>query len=89
MEREIQGMQAGFTSLSSDSTHRVIEGSTHVSLVVQQSHAKQTSAEILRVVDAVRTGRTLGSNHRGEGQANDPGPTDARQDVARRWRDAC
>ncbi len=60
MEREIQGMQAGFTSLSSDSTHRVIEGSTHVSLVVQQSHAKQTSAEILRVVDAVRTGRTLG-----------------------------
>jgi pimeloyl-ACP methyl ester carboxylesterase len=48
-------LQEGFTSLSSNSTQRVVEGSTHTSLVVDRDDARQTSASILKVVEAVRT----------------------------------
>ena len=52
-------LQEELTSLSSNSTQRVVEGSTHVSLVVDGDHARQTSASILDLVEAVRTGQPL------------------------------
>jgi hypothetical protein len=38
---------------------RVVEGSTHLSLVVDRDHARQTSEEIVAVVESVRTGQPL------------------------------
>jgi hypothetical protein len=52
-------LQEELTALSSNSTQRVVEGSTHASLVVDRDHARQTSEEIVEVVEAVRTGRPL------------------------------
>jgi pimeloyl-ACP methyl ester carboxylesterase len=56
---ETQSPQEEFTALSSNSTQRVVEGSTHTSLVVDRGHAGQTSEEILDVVEAVRSGQPL------------------------------
>ena len=56
---EARALQEDLTALSSNSTQRVVEGSTHVSLVVDRGHARQTSEEILEVVEAVRTGQPL------------------------------
>ena len=42
----------------SNSTFRVSAGSDHASVVLNQSHAPQTSEEILKVVGAVRTGQS-------------------------------
>jgi pimeloyl-ACP methyl ester carboxylesterase len=56
---EARALQEDLTALSSNSTLRVVEGSTHVSLVVDRDHARQTSEEILEVVEAVRTGQPL------------------------------
>jgi len=61
-EQAAQALQKELTGLSSNSTFRVIEGSDHVSVVVKQSHAQQTSEEILKVVEAVRTGQPLTSS---------------------------
>ena len=52
-------LQEELTSLSSNSTQRVVEGSTHLSLVVDRDHASQTSAAILEVVEAVRSDQPL------------------------------
>jgi pimeloyl-ACP methyl ester carboxylesterase len=52
-------LQEELTSLSSNSTQRVVEGSTHLSLVVDRDHASQTSASILEVVEAVRSDQPL------------------------------
>jgi pimeloyl-ACP methyl ester carboxylesterase len=52
-------LQEELTALSSNSTQRVVEGSTHLSLVVDRGHAGQTREEILKVVEAVRTGQPL------------------------------
>ena len=49
-------LQEELTALSSNSTQRVVEGSTHLSLVVDRGHAGQTSEEIVEVVEAVRSG---------------------------------
>src|SRR5215207_9359974 len=59
VEQAAQALQEELTGFSSDSTFRVIEGSDHTSVVFDQSHAKQTSEEILKVVEAVRTGQPL------------------------------
>jgi pimeloyl-ACP methyl ester carboxylesterase len=59
IERETRELQEDFEALSSDSTLRVVEGSTHESLVVDRDHAGKTSEEVMRVVEAVRTGRPL------------------------------
>ena len=50
-------LQEELTSLSSNSSMRVVEGSTHSSVVVDRDHARQTSASILEVVEAVRRGQ--------------------------------
>jgi pimeloyl-ACP methyl ester carboxylesterase len=52
-------LQKQLTSLSSNSTQRVVEGSTHTSVVVDRDHAGQTSEEIVEVVEAVRSGQPL------------------------------
>jgi pimeloyl-ACP methyl ester carboxylesterase len=51
--------QEELTGLSSNSTQRVVGGSTHLSVVVDRNHARQTSEEIVEVVEAVRTGQPL------------------------------
>jgi pimeloyl-ACP methyl ester carboxylesterase len=56
---EARAFQKDLTALSSNSSQRVVEGSTHVSLVVDRGHARQTSASILEVVEAVRTDQPL------------------------------
>jgi hypothetical protein len=45
--------------LSSDGVHHEVEGATHASLALQREDARITGEEILRVVEAVRTGRPL------------------------------
>jgi pimeloyl-ACP methyl ester carboxylesterase len=52
-------LQEELTSLSSNSSMRVVEGSTHSSVVVDRDHARQTSASILEVVEAVRSDQPL------------------------------
>ena len=59
VEREIQTLQEDLTALSPNSTRCVVEGSTHESLVTDRRHSRQAGEEILRVVEAVRTGRRL------------------------------
>ena len=58
-EQAAQALQIELTNLSSNSTRRVIEGSDHGSVITNQLHAQQTSEEILKVVEAVRTGLPL------------------------------
>jgi pimeloyl-ACP methyl ester carboxylesterase len=50
---------AELTGLSSNSDYRLVDGATHMSLALKQQHAQQTSAAILQVVEAVRTGQPL------------------------------
>ncbi len=56
---EARAFQEDLTTLSSNSTLRVVEGSTHASLVVDGGHARQTSEEIMEVVEAVRSGQPI------------------------------
>jgi pimeloyl-ACP methyl ester carboxylesterase len=56
---EARAFQEDLTALSSNSSMRVVEGSTHVSLVVDRDHARQTSEEIVEVVEAVRSDQPL------------------------------
>jgi pimeloyl-ACP methyl ester carboxylesterase len=44
-------------ALSTQSMTRVIDGATHASLVDRQEHARQTSAIILEIVEAARSGK--------------------------------
>lgn len=52
-------MQDELAALSSDSTHRVVEGAAHESLLYDKRDARVTSAAIEQVVQAVRTDRSL------------------------------
>jgi len=52
-------MQEELAALSSDSTHRVVEGATHASLLYERHDAQETIGAILRVVEAVRTDQPL------------------------------
>ena len=58
-EEAAQALQNELANLSSNSTRRVIEGSDHGSVITNERHAKQTSEEILMVVEALRTGQSL------------------------------
>jgi pimeloyl-ACP methyl ester carboxylesterase len=51
--------QDDLDTLSSDSTHRVVKGATHESLVYDRSDAQSTSAAIVEEVGAVRNDRPL------------------------------
>jgi pimeloyl-ACP methyl ester carboxylesterase len=52
-------LQDELAALSSNSSHRVVEGATHPSLVSERSDARVTSAAIFEVVDAVRDDQPL------------------------------
>lgn len=52
-------LQADLVTLSSNSSHQVVAGATHESLVTNQEHAQPTVAAILQVVEAVRANRPL------------------------------
>jgi pimeloyl-ACP methyl ester carboxylesterase len=52
-------MQEELATLSSDSSHRVVEGATHASLLYGRRDAQITTAAIVQVVEAVRTDRPL------------------------------
>jgi pimeloyl-ACP methyl ester carboxylesterase len=54
--QDLFGQQA---MLSTNSTLRVVDGANHLSLVDRREHALQTSAIILQVVEAARTGEPL------------------------------
>jgi pimeloyl-ACP methyl ester carboxylesterase len=50
-------------ALSTNSLTLVIDGATHAGLVDNQNYALQTSAAILKVVEAARTGQLLAESH--------------------------
>ena len=52
-------LQADLVTLSPNSTHRVVEGATHTSLMYERSDAQATGAAIVEVVAAVRNDRPL------------------------------
>jgi pimeloyl-ACP methyl ester carboxylesterase len=52
-------LQEELATLSPNSTHRVVEGATHVSLLYDPDDARETSASIVRVVEAARNDQPL------------------------------
>lgn len=52
-------MQNELAALSTNSLHITVDGSTHSSLIFNPKHAQIVSETILRVVDAVQTGKHL------------------------------
>jgi pimeloyl-ACP methyl ester carboxylesterase len=51
--------QTKFATLSTDSSHRVVEGASHPALIFDEQYAKVTTRAILDVVNSVRTGAPL------------------------------
>jgi pimeloyl-ACP methyl ester carboxylesterase len=51
------GLQENLTALSSDSTHRVVDGATHVSVLYDREDAQKTSEAVVEVVEAARDDR--------------------------------
>jgi hypothetical protein len=58
-EPEWLELQDDLVTLSPNSTHLVVEGATHTSLMYERSDAQATSAGIVEVVAAVRNDRLL------------------------------
>ena len=52
-------LQEELAALSSNSSHRKVEGATHESLLSEKRDAQVTGAAILEVVEAVRNGQLL------------------------------
>ncbi len=52
-------LQDDLAALSPNSTHRVVVGATHTSVLYDRSDSQATSAAIVEVVEAVRTDRPL------------------------------
>jgi pimeloyl-ACP methyl ester carboxylesterase len=57
--RDWLGLQEELAALSSDSSHRVVEGATHVSVLHDPDDAKITGEAIVGVVEAARDDRPL------------------------------
>jgi hypothetical protein len=53
-------MQDELAALSSESIHRVVDGATHESLLYERRDARVSSAAIVQVVEAARTGMPPG-----------------------------
>jgi pimeloyl-ACP methyl ester carboxylesterase len=58
-ESEWLSLQDDLATLSSHSTHRVVEGASHTSVLDDRSDARATSAAVVEVVSAVRNDRPL------------------------------
>lgn len=56
---EWQELFAGQAKLSTNHILITINGANHISLVDRQSHASQTSAMILKIIEAARSGQPL------------------------------
>jgi pimeloyl-ACP methyl ester carboxylesterase len=52
-------LQAELAALSSNSTHHVVDGADHGSIVMSPEYARVVADDLCRVVEAVRTGRPL------------------------------
>ena len=52
-------LQAELPELSSNSSHVIVEDAAHASLAFNEAHARETSAAILAVVEAVKAGRPV------------------------------
>jgi pimeloyl-ACP methyl ester carboxylesterase len=52
-------LQDDLATLSANSVHVTVDEATHGSLVINPEHARQTSAAIVQIVEAVRTGQSL------------------------------
>ena len=52
-------LQNELAALSTNSSHHVVDGATHTSVVDDPGHARVTSAAIVEVVDAARNNRPL------------------------------
>jgi pimeloyl-ACP methyl ester carboxylesterase len=59
MEQQWMEMQRELAMLSSNSVHRVAAGTEHLSLVLKEDHARETSRAIEAVVRAARSGGRL------------------------------
>jgi pimeloyl-ACP methyl ester carboxylesterase len=59
LEQIHQANQRELARLSSNSVQRIVDGATHSSLQIKRAEAQITSAAILQVVAAVRTGQPL------------------------------
>jgi pimeloyl-ACP methyl ester carboxylesterase len=59
MGDKLTELQAELPALSTQSQHVTVQGAYHEGLLAQRDHARVVTDSILRVVDAVRTGRTL------------------------------
>ena len=51
--------QNKLATLSSDSSHRVVQGASHIGLITDERYAKATTQAILDVVSSARTNRPL------------------------------
>jgi pimeloyl-ACP methyl ester carboxylesterase len=51
--------QAKLATLSTDSSHRVIQGASHAGLILDEQYAKSTTRAVLDVVSSIRTGTPL------------------------------
>jgi hypothetical protein len=58
-EPEWLELQDDLATLSSNSTHRVVKGATHTSVLDDRSDAQATSEAIVEVVEAVRNDQPL------------------------------
>jgi hypothetical protein len=54
-------LQAELALLSSNSTHHVVDGADHGSIVMSPQNARVVAHYVWRVAEAVRTGRALGA----------------------------
>jgi hypothetical protein len=52
-------LQAELAALSGNNVHRIVDGAGHQSLQLDPAYVPMTSAAILQVVEAVRTGQPL------------------------------
>lgn len=59
LEAQWLTMQNELAALSTNSAHQIVEGATHGSLQVKEADAQVSSAAILQVVEAARTGKSL------------------------------
>ena len=59
LEQLWQDWQKGFTTLSTNSAQRIVDGATHVSLIFDETDSKASIAAILQVVESAHTGRPL------------------------------
>jgi hypothetical protein len=71
MGDKLTAMQAELPSLSSQSRHITVEGAYHEGLLSQRGHALLVTESILRVVEAVRSGRPLSPDRTSSDQETD------------------